>query len=246
MDGQERFYGELARWWPLLSPVADYEEEAAEVVRHLRTAAIPVGEVLELGSGGGHLASWARAAFRMTLVDLSPGMVEVSRATNPGCEHHVGDLRTVRLGRTFDAVLLHDAVEYMTTEADLLAAFRTAFEHCRPGGVVVAVPDHTLESFEPSCDHGGSDAPDGRGARLLEWSIGPTATDPTVRTDYVLVLREADGSVRTVHDEHHTGLFATATWLRLLEEAGFRAEARIEETTEDREPRTIFVGHRPA
>ena len=40
----------------------------------------------------------------MTLVDLSDGMLAVSRQLNPECEHHLGDMRTVRLGRTFDAV----------------------------------------------------------------------------------------------------------------------------------------------
>jgi hypothetical protein len=29
-----------------------------------------------------------------------------------------GDMRTTRLGRQFDAVFVHDAVCYMTTEAD--------------------------------------------------------------------------------------------------------------------------------
>ena len=40
--------------------------------------------------------------------------------------HHVGDLRSVRLGETFDAVLVHDAIDYMTTEVELRAAFETA------------------------------------------------------------------------------------------------------------------------
>jgi trans-aconitate methyltransferase len=45
--------------------------------------------------------------FEMTLVDLSPQMLEVSKRQNPDCEHVVGDMRTVRLGREFDAVFVH-------------------------------------------------------------------------------------------------------------------------------------------
>ena len=41
-------------------------------------------------------------------------MLELSRTLNPDCEHLEGDMRTLRLGRTFDAVLIHDAVMYMT------------------------------------------------------------------------------------------------------------------------------------
>ena len=102
---------------------------------------MPVREVLELGSGGGHVALHLKQRFAMTLVDLSEDMLAVSRRLNPECEHLQGDMRTVRLGRTFDAVFVHDAVDYMTTEADLRRAIETAFAHCRPGGIAVFVPD---------------------------------------------------------------------------------------------------------
>lgn len=247
MDGH-RFYNELAQWWPLVSPPEEYAQEAAFVAGILETASIPMREVLELGSGGGHNAVHLKQRFAMTLVDLSEQMLAVSRRLNPECEHHAGDMRTVRLGRTFDAVFVHDAVDYMTTEADLRRAVRTAFEHCRPGGIAVLVPDHTVENFEPGCDHGGTDATDGRGVRYLEWTWGPDPADGTVRTEYAFLLRAADGSVRAVHETHRTGLFGRDTWLRLLTEAGFDAAATTE-VTEDaagRAPREVFVGHRPA
>ena len=50
--------------------------------------------------------------FTCTLSDLSPQMLSLSRTLNPGCEHVLGDMRTLRLGRTFDAVFVHDAVMY--------------------------------------------------------------------------------------------------------------------------------------
>lgn len=43
-----RFYGELAAWWPLISPPEEYEEEAAFAVGLLRSATHPVREVLKL------------------------------------------------------------------------------------------------------------------------------------------------------------------------------------------------------
>src|SRR6266481_2515141 len=90
----------------------------------------PPRTVLELGSGGNN-AFHLKSEFEMTLVDLSPQMLAVSRALNPECEHRVGDMRTVNLGRTFDAVFVHDAISYMTSEADLVAATRNAYRHCR-------------------------------------------------------------------------------------------------------------------
>ena len=63
-------------------------------------------------------------------------------------------------------------------------------------------------------------------------------------TEYAFLLRDPDGSVRVVHETHRTGLFGRETWLRLLAEAGFEPDAVIEETTEDRAPRVMFVGRR--
>jgi hypothetical protein len=171
-------------------------------------------------------------------------MVEVSRRLNPGCAHHVGDMRTVRLGREFDAVLVHDAVDYLTTEDDLSALIATAYAHLRPGGIVVLVPDHTRETFEDATDHGGTDGADGRGVRYLEWSWDPDPADSVTRTEYAFLLREPDGTIRLVHETHVTGLFDREVWLRLLTSAGFRAEALPEETEEERVPREIFIGHR--
>jgi SAM-dependent methyltransferase len=237
-----RFYGELAEWWPLVSPAEEYEEEAGFAASLLG----PAGDVLELGSGGGHNASYLKARFSMTLVDLSPEMLEVSQRLNPECEHVCGDMRSVRLGRTFDAVFVHDAVDYMTTEADLRLAVETAYVHCRPGGVAVFMPDSTTETFEPSTDHGGTDGAGGRAVRYLEWSWDPDPSDNEALTEYAFLLRQPDGGVRTVHETHRLGLFAHADWLRLLGDAGFQADAVPEVTSENRPPRTAFVGRRPA
>src|SRR6476646_5753136 len=84
---RHRFYGDLARWWPLISPPEEYAEEAAFAAGVLRTASIPVHDVLELGSGGGHNAFHLKRFFSMTLVDLSDDMLAVSRTLNPECEH---------------------------------------------------------------------------------------------------------------------------------------------------------------
>jgi len=240
-----RLYQDLAAWWPLISPPEEYAEEAAFARRLLRQADWPVREVLELGSGGGHCASHLTREFTMTLADLSPGMLAVSRRLNPGCEHVEADMRTVRLGRDFDAVFVHDAVDYMITEDDLRLVVETAFAHCRPGGVAVFVPDNITENFEPGTSYGGIDGADGRGARYLDWSYDPDPGDTWTLTQYAFLLREPGGEVRVVHETHRLGLFGRGTWLRLLREAGFQPGAVTEETTEDRRPRELFTGHRP-
>jgi SAM-dependent methyltransferase len=240
-----KMYDELASWWPLLSPPADYAEEAAFYGDTLTAACErPPVDVLELGSGGGNNASHLKEHFAMVLVDPSPGMLAVSRVLNPECQHVEGDMRTVRLGRQFDAVFVHDAVAYMTTESDLRMAIETAFVHCRPGGAALLAPDFIRETFRPGTDHGGSDSQT-HGLRYLEWQWDPDPADTTYLVDYAYLLRTSDGAVRVEHDRHVEGLFARADWLRLLTEAGFHARAvpfqhsQVEATLE------VFVATRP-
>lgn len=240
-----RMYDEFAHRWPILSAPEDYAEEAG-LYRSalLETGVGPLRTLLELGSGGGNNASHLRGWFEMTLVDLAPGMLEVSRALNPTCEHVEGDMRTVRLGRTFDAVFIHDAISYMTSEADLRRALETAFLHCRPGGVALFAPDFVAETFEEDTDHGGHDG-DGRAFRFLEWVWDPDPSDTTYITDYVYVLREGHGEVRVESERHLEGVFPRATWLRLLEEVGFQPRHRLIRHSEVERDLDLFLGLRP-
>src|SRR4030095_17011892 len=113
---------------------------------------------LELGSGGGNNASHMKRSFALTLVEPSDGMREISRQLNPECTHLPGDMRHVRLGRTFDAVFVHDSVMYMTTEDDLRAALETVAVHLAPEGVALIAPDATGETFSAATEEGGGAA----------------------------------------------------------------------------------------
>jgi SAM-dependent methyltransferase len=236
-----KLYNELAVWWPLVSDPAEYAEEVAFFLPLLSeiTARQPA-TLLELGSGGGNNALHMKSSFSsVTLVDLSPQMLEVSRQINLDCEHLQGDMRTVRLGRTFDVVFIHDAIDYMTTLEDLRQAIQTTFVHCKPGGMALFVPDEVRETFEPSTDHGGEDG-EGRSVRYLEWSYDPDDNDTTYITDYVIVIRDGNQPVKVVHDQHVIGLFARDDWLRLLSEIGFEANFEI-----DSFERHVFVARKP-
>jgi SAM-dependent methyltransferase len=236
-----KLYDELAEWWPLFSARADYAEEAAFFARVLTDACKPAPRtVLELGSGGGNSASHLKSRFEMTLVDLSPQMLAVSRALNPECEHREGDMRSVNLGRAFDAVFIHDAIAYVTNADDLGAAIRTAYRHCRAGGVALFVPDCVRETFVAETRHGGHDGDDGRSLRYLMWVVDPDPTDATYRTDFAILLRDRRGDARVVHDSHIEGIFPRAEWMRMLREAGFEPSSLIDEWR-----REIFVAKRP-
>ena len=236
-----RLYRDLATWWPLLSPPAEYRDEAAWILETLiRALGCRPATILELGSGGGNTASFLAPHARLTLVDVAPEMLAVSRRLLPDAEHIQGDMLSLRLGRVFDAVLMHDAIMYMTSESDLVAALATARAHLA-GGAVIALPDCVAETFAPGIETGGADAPDGSGARFLEWThpcaSGATAYD----VDYAIMLRGTDGTVETIHDRHRCGLFARAAWRKAFRAAGFAAPDNLVDPWK----RDVFVA-RPA
>lgn len=226
MRSEPKLYSSLASWWPLMSAPEEYAVEAATYARVLRDLhGRDPKTLLELGSGGGNNASYMKKMFALTLVEPAEGMIAHSLALNPECEHLQGDMRTVRLGRTFDAVFVHDAVTYMTTEADLWRAIETAYAHCAPGGVALFCPDALKENFAEDTEHGGHDGKDGdaRAMRWVSWTFDPDPTDATYTVDYAYILHEADGTMRVESDRHIEGLFARDTWLSLLSDAGFNA-----------------------
>ncbi len=237
----EALYTALADWWPLLSAPSDYEEEAGFYSDILRRECNPQ-TVLELGSGGGNNALFMKQRFKMTLADLSPQMLAVSRALNPECEHVQGDMRELRLGRVFDAVFVHDAICYMATRADLLLAMQTAAAHCRPGGAVLLCPDETAESFKPATGHGGEDG-QGRAMRYLEWTRDENPDDEQIEADYAFILHERGKPSRVLHERHIHGLFKASTWIELAAQAGFAARQEFVNHTGVGET-PVFVGRR--
>lgn len=236
-----KLYDELADWWPTFSDPAHYRREVAHFARVMRESVRPAPRtLLELGSGGGNSALYLKKRFAMTLVDISPRMLRVSRRVNPECEHVRGDIRSVHLRRTFDVVYVHDAICHMTTERDLKRVMRTAFEHCRPGGVALFVPDFVRETFEEGVDHGGSDSERGS-VRFLQWIVDPDPADTTYVVDFAVLLRGAGGRARVAHDRHVQGLFPRARWMGLLREVGFKPRV-----VRDSEVRDAFLARRPA
>lgn len=233
-----KLYAELADWFHLLTPPEEYVEEADQFRRLILEACPDARTVLELGSGGGNNAFHLKHHFDLALSDLSPQMLELSRSINPDCEHIVGDMRTLRLERSFDAVFAHDALDYMLTEQDLRAAIDTIAEHCRPGGVAILVPDHVAETFAASTEHGGRDAGD-RGLRYLMWTWDPDPDDRTYLADFAYLLRRST-EMRAEHDRHLCGLFPRATWIEALTERGFDVEVRPAEY-DDQAGSEIFV-----
>ena len=217
-------YDKLAYLWPVISPPEDYADEAVHWRDALRRYLGPGRHrLLELGVGGGHNLSHLTAEFDAVAVDVSPQMLELSRRLNPAVEHHLGDMRDVRLGQVFAAVLIHDAICYMQTEDDLRAAFATARVHLRTGGLLLVAPDLVRDTFRPGMKLSWSTRKDGVEVRTEEVVRDANPSDTLVESHFTYTITER-GARRVERDIHVTGLFSIATWTALLEEAGFATE----------------------
>ena len=140
-----KVFDTYARYYDLLYANKDYAGEATFVDRTLRQHGAGGGSLLELGCGTGkHALELAQRGWEVCGVDLSAAMVAQAQdraARSPeGLKSKVGfqlgDVRTVRVGKTFDSVIsLFHVMSYQTTNADLAAAIETAVTHLKPGGV---------------------------------------------------------------------------------------------------------------
>lgn len=134
-----------ARYYDLLYRDKDYAGEAAYVAAHIRQHAPEAARILELGCGtGAHAEHLARLGFTVYGVDLSEAMLVRAEERKVALPADIaarltfahGDVRTVRTGQTYDAVIsLFHVMSYQTANADLDAAFATAAAHLRPGGL---------------------------------------------------------------------------------------------------------------
>lgn len=233
-----KLYKELAGWWPLMSPHTEYEEEAGLYLEIIRRHHPGVRKAVEFGSGGGSNAFYFKEHFAMTLTDLSPDMLEVSRRLNPDCLHQAGDMHTIDAGADFDLVFIHDAITYFTDKADLLAVMKNAKRHLNGNGILFIMTDQFEETFQPTTSHGGIDG-DGRGMRYLEWTYDEDPDDQVTETEYLYILKDEGGAITREHDSARSGLFSMKEWEALLFEAGFKAV--FEQVAYSEEPGTYFA-----
>ncbi|MEA2183692.1 MAG: hypothetical protein QOK16_4499 [Solirubrobacteraceae bacterium] len=97
------------------------------------------GSLLDIGCGTGRdLAYFAERVGDCVGVDVQEGMIAYARERRPTIDFRVGDMRTLRLGRTFEAITcLGIAIANLHSNEDVAQACATFAAHAQPGSVLI-------------------------------------------------------------------------------------------------------------
>ena len=226
MKNTFRLYSDLAWLWPLWGDASvEYAHYCDHVVRMIRQyARRPVINLLNIGCGGGKNVFNLKNHYQVTGLDLSPAMIAQARSLNPGCEFILGDMRSFFLGKTFDAILMDDAISFLTNRSDFSAAFRMAYDHLNPGGILITTPDVTTETFQQNqttvTPAAARTKPDNIDVVFIENVYDPDITDDHYEATMLYLIR-TDGILRIETDRYKLGLFSLDTWRQILFETGF-------------------------
>lgn len=215
-------YTDLAWLWPMWGDAAtEYAHYCQYVTEHIRRYATrPVTTLLDIGCGGGKNVLNLKREFLVTGVDLSSAMLEQAKERNPECTFAQGDMRSIRLDRTFDAVFMDDAISHMNCRADFVAALRTAHAHLKPGGVLIATPDVTIETFRQNKTTTTTATRDGLDVVFVENVFDADPTDEQYETTILYLIRN-HGCLQIESDYWTMGIFSLDTWRQVLRETGF-------------------------
>lgn len=244
---QRRLYDDLAWVWPIISPPEAYVDESEYFANLIREhAAIDVKSLLHLGCGGGHNDRTLKVHFEVTGVDTSSCMLSLARKLNPEVIYREGDMRSVRLKRDFDSVAILDSVNYMLTQDDLRAAFKTAFDHLRPGGVLLTYIEETVERFRQNHTTCTVRSKDDIEITLVENYYDPDPSDTTYESTFVYLIRQRSDLAIEV-DRHLSGIFPLSLWHESLRTVGFGVkQVSFEDATEGGRTIPLLVCMKPA
>jgi len=138
-------FGNYSRYYDLLYKDKDYLSEAEYVDRLIKKYAPAAKTILNLGCGTGkHDFLLAEKGYEVAGVDMSEDMLAIANAQlttlnlQSAIQFTQGDIRTIRLSRTFDVIIsLFHVMSYQPTNADLRAVFATVKAHLNEGGIFI-------------------------------------------------------------------------------------------------------------
>ena len=217
-------YGKVARIYDLLytrTGIKDYPAESEALHAIIQEASPGARTLLDVACGTGAHLEILRRWYEVEGADLSPEMLEVARRRLLDVPLHVADMRTLDLGRKFDAVTcLFSAIGYVTELADMRSTIRRLADHVAPGGVLIV--DGWVRPEDWGDDYrGGPDVAADDETMVVRLSFSRRAGSIT-EMDLHHLVRDADG-IEHFSEHHRLALVPTEEYMAAFESAGLRA-----------------------
>ena len=217
-------YGKSAQIYDLLyvgAGIKDYQAEAVALHRIIQDACPTAQSLLDVACGtGAHIAE-LRQWYKAEGVDASIAMLDVARHRLPSVALHVADMRTLDLGRPFDAVLcLFSSIGYVTDPSEMRSTVARLATHVALGGVLILDgwirPDHWNDSYRPEPEIARDDE-----VTVVRLAFSRRIESITELEMHHLVQTEA--GIDYFSESHRLALTRTEDYVSAVEKAGLSA-----------------------
>ena len=136
-----KVFDSYAAYYDLLYKDKDYKLEVNYILKLLKKYKFHSGNILELGCGTGKHATYlSNFGFKLHGIDCSESMIDIanSQSKHENISFEIGDVRTYRVDKLFDAVIsLFHVASYQSSNSDLQDMFLTASSHLISGGIFI-------------------------------------------------------------------------------------------------------------
>jgi len=212
-------YSNLAWTEPIISPPDEYAEDTELFIKVIKeNSIIKPKTLLHLGCGAGGNDYTFKKYFKVTGIDISKDMLKMAKKINPEITYYKYDMRCLKLDKKFDAVAIPDSIGYMVTEKDLKNAISSAYNHLKPGGMLLIVAHIKEEFTENNFLYTGSNED-------IEITVFENnyITDPSSATyeATIIYLIRKKSKLKIYSDYHTISLFKLELWLDIFKEFEF-------------------------
>lgn len=220
---REALYKQVAKYYDKIHHRKDYEKEVDFLEKIFRKHGLKVRNILDVACGtGAHAALLVKRGYNVIGVDSSEEMLKIVRRKVKNATFVKGDMRDLKLDRTFDAVIcMFGSISYNRTPSELRRALSRFREHLEAKGIVVFDTSILRERFV----HG------------YRQTIGYDGDELTIarfgfcekfgrkgRITFSYLIREGDSFNYIKGDVHEFGLFSPSEIIKIMRKAGFTAE----------------------
>lgn len=238
-------YDLYADLWPLVAPLASYEEEMRQwldlLTHHFGERDL---ELLDLGTGGGHhlyhLCEGWPGRCEGVVVDQSGAMLARVESLLPQFVTVKADMTTLGLGRRFPLIVVHDSFCYLSELSQVKALFATIAAHLQDGGLALVKVDALADQFDGPYRYLTTFEDDDQEVTLTHYEWDPDPTDNWLEVVY-LFLERREQQVSSREERHRLGLFSREQLAQAFSAAGLDGRWKELERWDRDRPNPLLV-----